>query len=107
MGRYRLESRMKFFSKYKLLIIDEIGYMPIDRDSANLFFQLITKRCEKHCTIITTNTPFSKWGEIFGSPTLANAILDRLLHHSQIVSIKGPSYRLREKRAFMEAQAEE
>lgn len=103
----RLESRMKFFSKYKLLIIDEIGYMPIDRDSANLFFQLIAKRYEKHCTIITTNTPFSKWGEIFGSPTLANAILDRLLHHSQIVSIKGPSYRLREKRAFMEAQAEE
>lgn len=102
-----LENRMKFFSKYKLLIIDEIGYMPIDRDSANLFFQLIAKRYEKHCTIITTNTPFSKWGEIFGSPTLANAILDRLLHHSQIVSIKGPSYRLREKRAFMEAQAEE
>ena len=100
----RLERRMKFFSQYKLLIIDEIGYMPIDRDSANLFFQLIAKRYEKHCTIITTNTPFSKWGEIFGSPTLANAILDRLLHHSQIVSIKGPSYRLREKRAFMEAQ---
>lgn len=103
----RLESRMKFFSKYKLLIIDEIGYMPIDRDSANLFFQLIARRYEKHCTIITTNTPFSKWGEIFGSPTLANAILDRLLHHSQIVSIKGPSYRLREKRAFMEPQTEE
>lgn len=98
---------MNFFSKYKLLIIDEIGYMPIDRDSANLFFQFIAKRYEKHGTIIITNTPFSKWGEIFGSPTLANAILDRLLHHSQIVSIKGPSYRLREKRAFMEAQAEE
>lgn len=103
----RLEARMKFFSKYKVLIIDEIGYMPIDQDSANLFFQVIAKRYEKHCTIITTNTPFSKWGEIFGSPTLANAVLDRLLHHSQIVSIKGPSYRLREKRAFMEAQAEE
>lgn len=103
----RLETRMKFFAKYKLLIIDEIGYLPIDRDSANLFFQLIAKRYEKHCTIITTNTPFSKWGEIFGSPTLANAILDRLLHHSQIVSIKGPSYRLRGKRAFMEPQPEE
>lgn len=89
------------------MIIDEIGYMPIDRDSVNLFFQLIAKRYEKHCTIITTNTPFSKWGEIFGSPTLANAILDRLLHHSQIVSIKVLSYCLREKRAFMEAQAEE
>lgn len=72
----RLEARMKFFSKYKVLIIDEIGYMPIDSDSANLFFQLIAKRYKKHCTIITTNTPFSKWGEIFGSPTLANAVLD-------------------------------
>lgn len=102
----RLESRMKFFAKYKVLIIDEIGYMPIDADAASLFFQLIAKRYEKHCTIITTNTPFSKWGEIFGSPTLANAVLDRLLHHSQVISIKGPSYRLREKRAFMEPQSE-
>lgn len=100
----RLENRMKFFSKYKVLIIDEIGYMPIDSDSANLFFQLIAKRYEKHCTIITTNTPFSKWGEIFGSPTLANAVLDRLLHHSVVISIKGPSYRLQEKRAFLEGQ---
>lgn len=103
----RLEARMKFFSKYKVLIIDELVYMPIDSDSANLFFQLIAKRYKKHCTIITTNTPFSKWREIFGSPTLDNAVLNRLLHHSQIISIKGPSYRLNEKRAFMEAQAEE
>lgn len=103
----RLESRMKFFAKYKALIIDEIGYMPIDLDSANLFFQLIAKRYEKHCTIITTNTPFSKWGEIFGSPTLANAVLDRLLHHSSVVSIKGPSYRLKEKRAFLESQSDD
>ena len=103
----RLEARMKFFSRYKVLIIDEIGYMPVDSDSANLFFQLIARRYEKHCTIITTNTPFSKWGEVFGSPTLANAVLDRLLHHSSVISIKGPSYRLREKRAFLETQAEE
>lgn len=103
----RLESRMKFFAKYKVLIIDEIGYMPIDSDSANLFFQLIAKRYEKHCTIITTNTPFSKWGEIFGSPTLANAVLDRLLHHSTVICIKGPSYRLKEKRVFLESQSEE
>lgn len=99
----RLEARMKLFSRYKVLIIDEIGYMPIDNDSANLFFQLIAKRYEKHCTIITTNSPFSKWGEIFGSPTLANAVLDRLLHHSSIISIKGPSYRLREKRMYLES----
>lgn len=103
----RLEARMKFFSRYKVLIIDEIGYMPIDVDSANLFFQLIAKRYEKHCTVITTNSPFSKWGEIFGSPTLANAVLDRLLHHSSVISIKGPSYRLREKRMFLESQDED
>lgn len=103
----RLEARMKFFAKYKVLIIDEIGYMPIDSDSANLFFQLIARRYEKHCTIITTNTPFSKWGEIFRSPTLANAVLDRLLHHSQIISIKGPSYRLKEKRTFIETSGKE
>lgn len=72
----RLEARMKFFTKYKVLIIDKIGYMPIDTDSANLFFQLIANRYEKHCTLITTNMPFFKWGENFGSPTLANAVLD-------------------------------
>ncbi len=103
----RLEIRLKFFSKYKVLIIDEIGYMPIDIDTANIFFQLIAKRYEKNSTIITTNMPFSKWGEFFGSATLANALLDRLLHHSSIISIKGPSYRTKDKRALLEAQAAE
>ena len=84
----RLEIRLKHFAKYKVLIIDEIGYLPIDLDASNLFFQLLAKRYEKHCTIITTNSNFSKWPDIFGSPTIANAILDRLLHHSHIVSIK-------------------
>ena len=97
----------KFFAKYKVLIIDEIGYMPIDNDSANLFFQLIARRYEKNSTIITTNMPFSKWGEIFGSVTLANAVLDRLLHHSIVISIKGPSYRLKDKQALLEVQAAE
>ncbi len=96
----RLEIRLKHFAKYKVLIIDEIGYLPIDRDGANIFFQLISKRYEKHSTIITTNTPFSEWGEIFGTPILAQAILDRLLHHSHVISIKGESYRLKEKLEF-------
>jgi DNA replication protein DnaC len=103
----RLESRLKFFAKYKVLIIDEIGYMPIDHDTANIFFQLIARRYEKNSTIITTNMPFSKWGEFFGSPTLANAVLDRLLHHSEIISIKGPSYRTKDIRALIEPQAAE
>ena len=98
----RLESRLKFFAKYQVLIIDEIGYMPIDQDTANIFFQLIAKRYEKNSTIITTNMPFSKWGEFFGSATLANALLDRLLHHSTIISIKGPSYRTKAIRTLLE-----
>lgn len=100
----RLETRMKFFAKYKILIIDEIGYVPIDCDAAHLFFQLIARRYEKHCTIITTNLPFTKWAEIFGSTTLANAILDRLLHHSHVISIKGPSFRLRDKQYMFERE---
>lgn len=98
----RLDVRLKHYSKYKILIIDEIGYLPIDTDAANLFFQLISKRYEKHCTIITTNSNFSKWSDIFGSPTIANAILDRLLHHSHVVTIKGPSYRLKSKLDYLE-----
>ncbi|MCQ2525105.1 MAG: IS21-like element helper ATPase IstB [Lachnospiraceae bacterium] len=103
----RLENRLKFYAKYKVLIIDEIGYMPIDQDTANIFFQLIAKRYEKNSTIITTNMPFSKWGDFFGSSTLANAVLDRLLHHSTVISIKGPSYRTKDIRALLEAQAAE
>lgn len=103
----RLEARLKFYAKYKVLIIDEIGYMPIDQDTANVFFQLIAKRYEKNSTIVTTNMPFSKWGDFFGSATLANAVLDRLLHHSTVISIKGPSYRLKDKRGLFESSAKE
>ena len=92
----RLEARLKHYNKYKLLIIDEIGYLPIDKLGANLFFQLITKRYEHNSTIITTNQPFSKWGDVFSDMTLANAILDRLLHHSHIIKIVGPSYRTKD-----------
>ena len=100
----RLEQRLKQFCKYKLLIIDEIGYLPVDRDGANLFFQLIAKRYEQTSTIITTNQPFSKWGEVFSDNTLANAILDRLLHHSNIIKITGPSYRLKDKLEEVESR---
>lgn len=92
----RLESRLKHYNKYKVLIIDEIGYLPIDKLGANLFFQLITKRYEHSSTIITTNQPFSKWGDVFSDSVLANAILDRLLHHSHIIKIIGPSYRTKD-----------
>ena len=93
----RLEQRIKFFSKYKLLIIDEVGFLPLDIESSNLLFQLIAKRYEKNYTlVITTNKPLSRWGEIFGDPVLANAILDRLLHHSNVINIVGRSYRTKD-----------
>ena len=90
-------NRLNHYSKYKLLIIDEVGFLPIDQEGANMIFQLINKRYENHSTIITTNKPFGKWHEIFGDVTLANAILDRLLHHSHIININGNSYRLKDK----------
>ncbi|MEG1310220.1 MAG: IS21-like element helper ATPase IstB [Bacilli bacterium] len=91
----RLENKIKFYSSYRLLIIDEIGYLPISKNEANMFFQLIAKRYEKKPTIITTNQPFSKWGEVFGDSTIASAIIDRLVHHSYIINIKGRSYRIK------------
>ena len=89
----RLDDKLKTLSKYKLLIIDEVGYLPIDIEASNMLFQLINKRYEKNSTIITTNKPFAKWGELFGDNMIANAILDRLLHHSHVINITGRSYR--------------
>ena len=90
-------NRLNHYARYKLLIIDEVGFLPMDLDGANMLFQLINKRYEKHSTIITTNKPFGKWHEIFNDVTLANTILDRLLHHSYIININGNSYRLKDK----------
>ncbi len=92
----RLDEKLKTLAKYKLLIIDEVGYLPIDIEAANMLFQLINKRYEKNSTIITTNKNFSKWGELFGDNMIANAILDRLLHHSHVISITGKSYRTKD-----------
>ena len=97
----RLETRVKWFCRYKLLIIDELGYERMDVDSANLFFNLIAKRYEKSSTIITTNSPFSKWSDVFNEPVLTNALLDRLLHHCSIININGPSYRLKDQMSFL------
>lgn len=97
----RLETRIKWFCRYKLLIIDELGYQKMDVDSANLFFNLIAKRYEKLSTVITTNSPFSKWSDIFQEPVLTNALLDRLLHHCSMININGPSYRLKDQMQYM------
>ena len=90
----RLNERLKKLSGYKLLIIDELGYLPITKDDAKLFFQLIDRRYERNSTIITTNINFSQWDEVFGDPMIASAIVDRLLHHATVVPIKGKSFRL-------------
>lgn len=94
----RLEDKIVWYSKPKLLIIDELGYLPFDPKAAHLFFQLISRRYEKGSTLITSNRSVSEWGEVFGDTVVATAILDRLLHHSHVVTIRGESYRLKEKR---------
>jgi DNA replication protein DnaC len=91
----RLPERLRFFSRNSLLIIDEIGYLPITPGGANLFFQLVNHRYEKGAMILTSNRGFAEWGEVFGDPVVATALLDRLLHHAVVIQIEGASYRLR------------
>jgi DNA replication protein DnaC len=94
----RLEEKLKQLVQPKLLVIDEIGYLPLERLGANLFFQLVSRRYERGSILITSNQSLTGWGQVFGDQVIATAILDRLLHHSTIVNIKGESYRLKEKR---------
>lgn len=97
----RLPEKLKALARHKLLIVDEIGYLPMDIQGANLFFQMIARRYEKAATIFTSNRPFSQWNEIFADVTIASAILDRILHHCTVINIKGESYRLKERKEFM------
>ena len=93
----RLDKQLQRLAQYKILIIDEIGYLPVDHQGSNLFFQLIARRYMNKSTIVTTNMPFSRWGEVFSDNTLASAVLDRLLHKSHIIRITGNSYRTKDK----------
>lgn len=94
----QLADRLLFYSKPKLLIIDELGYLPFERRSAHLFFQLVARRYERGSMLITTNQLVTQWGTVFGDEVLAAAILDRLLHHSHTLMIQGESYRLKQKK---------
>lgn len=94
----RLERQLQQLTYPKVLILDEMGYLPMSREDASLFFRLLSRRYEKASIVITSNKSFTDWGEIFGDHVMATAILDRLLHHSTVISIKGDSYRLREKK---------
>jgi DNA replication protein DnaC len=91
----RLIEKIRFLGRSSLLIVDEIGYLPITPGGANLFFQLVNARYEKGAMILTSNRGFAEWGEVFGDPVVATALLDRLLHHAVVVQIEGASYRLR------------
>jgi len=93
----RLEEKLKQYTVPRLLLIDEIGYLPIDRQGANLFFQLISRRYERGPMVLTSNQSFGSWGEVFGDRVIATAILDRVLHHATTINIRGNSYRLKDK----------
>jgi DNA replication protein DnaC len=91
-----LREKIRFYCRFALLIVDEIGYQPVVHGGGNLFFQLVNARYEKGAMILTSNRGFAEWGEVFGDPVVATALLDRLLHHAVVVQIEGASYRLRQ-----------
>src|SRR5208282_5845223 len=92
----QLRERIRFLCRASLLIVDEIGYLPVVPGGGNLFFQLVNARYERGAMILTSNRGFAEWGEVFGDPVVATALLDRLLHHAVVVQIEGASYRLRQ-----------
>jgi DNA replication protein DnaC len=97
----RLHERIRFFARAALLIVDEIGYLPVVPGGGNLFFQLVAARYERGAMILTSNRGFAEWGDVFGDPVVATALLDRLLHHAVVVQIEGSSYRLRQHAELM------
>ena len=98
MRESRLDRRMRIYLAPKVLVIDEMGYLPLDEMGATIFFQLVSARYERGSIILTSNKSYGDWGSIFGDPIIATAILDRLLHHSTTVNIRGESYRLKDRR---------
>ena len=93
-----MSERMKMLSRIKLLIIDEMGYFPLDRMGASFFSHLVSRRYDRGSIILTSNKSYGEWGKVFADDIIAAAILDRLLHHSMTINIRGESYRLREKK---------
>jgi DNA replication protein DnaC len=93
----RLQPELIRLGRYPLLVIDEVGYIPFEPEAANLFFQLVSSRYERASLIVTSNKPFGRWGEVFGDDVVAAAMIDRLVHHAEVVSLKGDSYRLKDR----------
>jgi DNA replication protein DnaC len=93
----RLQDEITKLGRTPLLIVDEVGYIPFEAEAANLFFQLVSARYERASLIVTSNKPFGRWGEVFGDDTVAAAMIDRLVHHAEVISLKGDSYRLKDR----------
>jgi DNA replication protein DnaC len=97
----QLETELRKIRRYKLIIIDEVGYIPFDHDAANLFFQLVASRYEQGSVMVTSNLPFGRWGEVFGDEIVAAAMIDRLVHHAEVLTLSGDSYRTRARRELL------
>ena len=95
--RNQLEQELRRLERYHLLIVDEVGYLPLERQAANLLFALVSRRYERGSIIVTSNRGFEQWGEILGDAMVAAALIDRLVHHATMITLKGKSYRLRER----------
>ena len=93
----RLQEELIRLGRIPLLIIDEVGYIPFEAEAANLFFQLVSSRYERVSLIVTSNKPFGRWGEVFGDDVVAAAMIDRLVHHAEVISLKGDSYHLKDR----------
>src|SRR5215216_5817425 len=91
----RLQDELRRLGRYPLLVVDEVGYIPFEHQAANLFFQLVSSRYERASLIVTSNKEFGRWGEVFGDDTVAAAMIDRLVHHADVIALKGDSYRLK------------
>jgi DNA replication protein DnaC len=93
----RLQAELIRLGRYPLLVIDEVGYIPFEPEAANLFFQLVSARYERASLIVTSNKPLGRWGEVFGDDVVAAAMIDRLVHHAEVIALKGDSYRLKDR----------
>jgi DNA replication protein DnaC len=93
----RLQPELVRLGRYPLLVVDEVGYIPFEPEAANLFFQLVSSRYERASLIVTSNKPFGRWGEVFGDDVVAAAMIDRLVHHAEVIALKGDSYRLKDR----------
>jgi DNA replication protein DnaC len=93
----RLQAELARLGRYPVLVVDEVGYIPFEAEAANLFFQLVSARYERASLIVTSNKPFGRWGEVFGDEVVAAAMIDRLVHHAEVIALKGDSYRLKDR----------